>query len=164
VDIEGLTDGARSIAKSITRNDQDAKEIAQEAALRLVKMGEQARNPKAVINTIARNLALDCLRRRKRGGEVHDGSIDSQSTSVFGANVSNTNEEKIDRKKLALRVMALIPRLSPSLRVAIEKTFLEDRSISEVAKDLGMTYSAVQKNRKRGLIRLRELLAEEDDQ
>ena len=56
-------------ARSLTRNDADAEDLAQSAALRALESGEALRDPqraKAYLFTILRNLATDQARRRAR--------------------------------------------------------------------------------------------------
>jgi RNA polymerase sigma-70 factor, ECF subfamily len=56
-------------ARSLTRNDADAEDLAQSAALRALESGEPLRDPrraKAYLFTILRNLATDQARRRAR--------------------------------------------------------------------------------------------------
>ena len=56
-------------ARSLTRNDADAEDLAQSAALRALEAREGLRDPqraKAYLFTIVRNLATDHARRRAR--------------------------------------------------------------------------------------------------
>jgi RNA polymerase sigma-70 factor (ECF subfamily) len=120
--------------------------------------GLGAFKPKASIKTylcvLARNLSLNCL--RKRGG-----AVPLEGLSVELPAGSDAAEEAVKRR-LFEQVLAEIERMgSPDSEILIRKYYLGYDS-KTIARELGMTVSNVDTRAHRAMARLRKALGEEN--
>ena len=113
------------------------------------------------LKRIVKNRALNILRyfysRRRRvdlelSGAVHEAKHKDE----------NTPSQSVMRKEDAARVAAMLERLPEAERKAVFLRYLEDRSLDEIAHQLGRTRSAIVGLIKRGMKRLRELMHAQD--
>ena len=82
-------DAAYSLARWLTRNDQDAQDVTQEACLRAFRFfdGYQGGNMRAWLLTIVRNTCYTWLHQNRvaNSAEVFDEEIHSEESSPAGA-------------------------------------------------------------------------------
>lgn len=126
----------------------DVDDIIQSVLTKLqtiegLKSVRDARSPQAYLLSALRNAAIDCSRRSRR--EVATDESDVRAVRI---NV-----------ELDLAVREVLRALTPEERRLIELRFFEGRTLTEIAKSMGMSYSAAGTRLFRLLARLRAELA-----
>jgi len=135
-------------------SDAEAKEVAQEAYVRLLQLDQ----PKAVgflrafLFKTATNIATDRLRRRRLARNVSatdpfDFAVDRRSPEEY---VSGAEEVRI--------VSACLAELAPRCRQAVLLSRLHGMSTSEVAAELGVSTRMVRMYVAEALVLIRERL------
>ena len=130
-------------------NPADAAEVAQEAFIRIYRLEhpEQLDNARAFLFQVASNLAVDQLRRRTlhyrflraespdhAEGETPDGSADTASPEqILGS------REKLDR------IYRAVDELPEKCRQAFLLHRTSGLSYSDIARELGVSVSSVEK-------------------
>lgn len=135
-------------------SDQEAKEVAQEAYVRLLQLDQ----PKAVsflrafLYKTAANIAIDRLRRRRlahetRPWELFDLEVDRRSPE---AHASGADDVRI--------VAACLQELEPNCRQAVLLSRVHGLSSSEIATELGVTTRMVRMYVASALVRIHQAL------
>lgn len=123
----------------------DAEDCAQETLARWFTQrgGDAPNDATAFVFGIARNVALDHLRRRTRRRETLVNAADSQSDLGTLASDAASPEEagnaRIQREKL-VRAMQTLPE---NQRVALRMFYLERRTYEEIAQHMGVPLGTV---------------------
>ncbi len=134
-----------------------AEDVAQESFLRLwrtMATKPVEGNAGAWLHRVARNLAVDRLRLRKRdGGEVSE-TLPSNDT---------TAENKLQAKCTSDRVRAAMLALPERQRAAIALVHYQNLSGKDAAAQLEITVEALESLLARGRRKLREVLSAEKD-
>lgn len=147
---------AYNLARWITRNDEDARDVVQEAMLRAFRFfeGFEGGNTRAWLLTIVRNTAFDWMRKSRLREdipfeeEVHSGEEagrDPESLAVVQADAVRLGE--------ALRALPVF------LREAILLREQEGLSYKEIASVTGVPMGTVMSRLARARSRLIEQLA-----
>ncbi|MDR1065934.1 MAG: sigma-70 family RNA polymerase sigma factor [Clostridiales bacterium] len=143
-----------SIAYGMFHNDEDAKDLHQEAWIKIyVNMGKckDARRFKSWVCKVATNVCIDEMRRRKgkRTESLENANVYAERQSPENAAIIN---EEIDGLKRALC------SLSPEERALVTLRGVQGFSYAEIARVMGMAVGTVKSglSRARGkIIRLR---------
>lgn len=116
-----------------------AADITQDTFLRVMtsRAKTQPDNPRAYIHQIARNLSLD-LHRRERNTSLVD--VPDEALHAIADPVPGPEQTLIDRQRLAI-VERAIADLPERTRLAFELYQREDRTISDVAGEIGLSVS-----------------------
>lgn len=138
------------------RDREDAAEIAQEAWLRMYRLDrpEDLTNPRAFLFQMASNLGIDRVRRTtlvQRFNQQERATV--QEDSHPSAELSATAQES-----LAL-VRAALQELPENCRQAFILHRGRDMSYPEIARELGVSTSMVEKHIIRALRHLRDKLS-----
>jgi RNA polymerase sigma-70 factor (ECF subfamily) len=151
--LEGATALAYRVALSVLRQREHAEDVAQEALLKAHRRFRSLRRPERFRSWLVRvtfRLALDRQRggrrRRTREEEAADESRIARAQAEDGA---------LGRERRAA-VLAAIDALPRKLRLAILLVAIEDRSVAEAARALGVPEGTV----KSRLFLARKALAE----
>ena len=133
---------------------EDVTALAFERLFRARARLDDARGtPRALLFTIARNAALDELRRRRRRdtGELEEsGGADLHAGEAF---------EAVERRELVRGALAALP---PREREIVLLKFHGQLSNAELARAMGISESNAGTRLHRALTRLRELCREEE--
>ncbi len=130
-------------------NPADAAEVAQEAYLRLYRLEypDQLDNARAFLFQVASNLAIDQLRRR----QLHYKYLRAERPDMVEGELPDTltdtaSPEKIlsAQEKLA-RIYAAVDALPDKCRQAFLLHRTAGLSYSDIAKELGVSVSSVEK-------------------
>lgn len=139
----------------LTNNREAADDFVQETFIRYGRM-QSVENPKAALYRIARNLVYDYARRKKLlqwvpllGDQYKDTALLPEEIAVKGEEVAALYE--------ALRGLRL------NYREVIVLRYIEECSVAETAKLLGLSEVQVKNYTARGLKQLRERLGGELD-
>ena len=149
-------DVAYNLARFLMRNDQDAEDVVQDAALRAFRFFESFRgeNSRAWFLSIVRNTAFTALKRNRMDKEtvvfdeeLHDGQIPPLGVGI-----------ELDRAQDRQTVRAAIEQLPAEFREAITLRELEGMSYKEIADVAGVPIGTIMSRLARGRRQLQLLL------
>ena len=134
-------DAAYNLARFLMRNEQDAEDVVQEAALRAFRFFDNFRgeNSRAWFLRIVRNTSFTVL-KKNRPGEMNiafDEELHGGQTPPMDAGVA------LDRAQDRQTVRAAIEQLPPEFREAITLRELEGASYKEIADIAGVPIGTV---------------------
>jgi RNA polymerase sigma-70 factor (ECF subfamily) len=147
-----------SIAMRILGNPADAEEVTMDVYSQVWKSAKEYNRdrgtPLGWLTMIARSRALDRVRRRSSRRD-REAPIEAA-----GQPISDTDppEEAVVLAEQRRRVQAALAELSADQRLAIELSFFEGYTHSELAEKLGQPLGTVKTRIRLGMLRLRELL------
>jgi RNA polymerase sigma-70 factor, ECF subfamily len=149
-----------SVAMRILRSASDAEEAVQQAWVQVWKSAERyepRRGPVAAwLLTVTRTRALDLYRslssRKRAEGQVDPEPVNTPADPASAAT----------RGQLSQRVRKALGSLPIQQRQVLEIAYFEGLSQSEIATRLGAPLGTVKSWTRQGLLRLRELLPEEE--
>jgi RNA polymerase sigma-70 factor (ECF subfamily) len=151
-------DAAYSLARWLTRNDQDAQDVTQEACLRAFRFfeGYQGGNMRAWLLTIVRNTCYTWLHQNRppASAEVFDEEIHSEESSG-SANPEIQALASADKETLR----QALEELPDVYREALVLRELEGMSYKEIADVTSVSLGTVMSRLARGRTRLRESLS-----
>ena len=149
-------DAAYNLARFLMRNDQDAEDVVQEAALRAFRFFDSFRgeNSRAWFLSIVRNTAFTALKRNRMDEEtvafdeeLHGGQIPALDAGIA-----------LDRAQDRLTVRAAIEQLPAEFREAITLRELEGMSYKEIADIAGVPIGTIMSRLARARRQLQLLL------
>jgi RNA polymerase sigma-70 factor (ECF subfamily) len=151
-------DAAYNLARWLTRNDQDAQDVTQEACLRAFRFfdGYQGGNMRAWLLTIVRNTCYTWLRQNRPPGSPveFDEEIHSDE-STSGADPEIQALASADKETLR-RALEELPDV---FREALVLRELEGMSYQEIADVTSVSLGTVMSRLARARTRLRESLS-----
>jgi RNA polymerase sigma-70 factor (ECF subfamily) len=145
------------LAKNLTQNDSDAEDVMQEAFLKAFEhLGEFQGNSRFYtwLVRITINQGLMKLRKRRTNHVSLDEPIETEEHSL----PREIEDWGPSPEELSVMLSAAIADLHPALRVVFQLRDIEDLSIKETAKLLGISVSAVKSRLLRARLKLREKL------
>ncbi len=154
-----------SIAHRLTGNEADARDLVQEAFVRVWRAWRRI-DPEAPLEgwlyRIVSNLHIDLLRRR-RGQRVH--SLDEPISTASGDLVRERPDPAADIERTVLdaqvdrRIQEALLELSADLRMVVVLSDVEGYAYEEIAKMMGVPIGTVKSRLHRARRALRERLA-----
>jgi RNA polymerase sigma factor (sigma-70 family) len=151
------TDLVRFIAKRV-RNDADARDLAQEAYVRLLRMKRQdlIRDPRPYLYRVAANLLSEFeLRRVADAAGLNRWSQEQRMRAQWG--YQDGDVETLAQRK---RLEAVLGQLSPKCRAVLILHRRDHMTYDEIAARTGISASMVKKYLMQGLRHCREHLQE----
>ena len=153
----------RRIANNILGNDQDSEECVNDTWLNTWNAipPRRPRKLSAFLGKITRNLSLDRYRRdraEKRGGGQTAQIFEELSDCLPGA---DSTEAIIEQLALTELLNRFLSSLTPENRKCFMRRYWYFSSVSEIARDYGMTESKVKMSLLRSRNKLRELMDKE---
>ncbi len=147
--VNEYSDTIYRVALNVTRNPQDAYDVCQDVFVRLMKNTDKIKNEEHLKAWLIR-AAVNCAK--------------SSVTSAFRRH--NTSLEDIGENSIVYtpeekQVLECVSMLPQKYRVTIHLHYYEDMKISEIAKALSISESAVKSRLRRGRNKLKELLENE---
>lgn len=145
-----MRDTVYRLARSITLNDAEAEDIAQDVFERVWLMREKiikSDYPRAYVCRIAHNLAIDRCRERTRKQEFE--GLERHTTASNG-------DAATDISDMVALTLKLINQLPEKQRIAIHLRDVEGYEIEEIAEVIGCDDSSVRMNLSRARKALRE--------
>jgi RNA polymerase sigma-70 factor (ECF subfamily) len=138
---------------------EDAKEVAQETLLTLVRTLPGFRGEASVstwLYTVARSYCIK-KRRRTKGAPAHHEPLDTvtQETASDAAAAVSTPEEMLQSREARDAVVAALDALDPDWREVIVLRDIEGLSAAEVAQVTGLSVAAVKSRLHRARAALR---------
>lgn len=149
-------DAAYNLARWLTRNDQDAEDLVQEAFLRAFKSFDSfyGGNARAWLLTIVRNTCYTWL-GKNRGRELSD-SLENRSQEIE-SDIPDPQSLSLQGEDIRL-VRQAVEALPVEFREAIVLRHLEGLSYKEIASIAGIPLGTVMSRLARARDRLKELL------
>ncbi len=155
---------AYNLARYLMGNEDEAKDVVQEAFLRAYRAFDryENRNALAWILAIVRNVSYSALQRRRAGPDAVSFDEQLHTDSTIGSDTPFvTPEAQLDRQQSAACLRDLIARLPIEFREVIVLRELEDLSYREIAQILAIPTGTVMSRLARGRSWLRTLAADE---
>lgn len=148
-------DAAFSLARFLLRNNEDAEDVVQEAALRAFRFFDTFRgeNSRAWFLQIVRNTAFTSLKR------TQDNVTFDESIHTPEAQSTNESTMPIDSRIDRETVRNAIEQLPPEFREVITLRELEDCSYKEIAEIAGIPVGTVMSRLARARSQLGEILS-----
>ena len=141
---------------SLTHNEDDASELAQESFLRYAEKGSSLRDKtktKSWLFTTLYRVFLGWKRREARLQHFEISTVEHELPSI-----APTAIEEMDAK----RVVAALFKLEEHYRAPLALYYLESHSYGEIAEILGVPPGTVMSRLSRGKAMLRQMLLRED--
>ena len=149
----------------LTGRREFAEDLAQETWIRVLQRGSQYNGRQRFdpwLFAIARNLAIDYLRKKRKG--VQTASLPNDRDAMLLLPTSGPSPfEAAARSEDAIRLAGQLQILSPLYREALLLRFQEDLSLPEIAQVLGAPVTTVTSRIYRGLAALRSAFEEGGD-
>ena len=151
-------DAAYSLARWLTRNDQDAQDVTQEACLRAFRFfdGYQGGNMRAWLLTILRNTCYTWLHQNRRGDSTELFNEEIHSPEVSGGPDPEIQVLAGADKETLRRALEELP---DAFREALVLRELEGLSYKEIADVTSVSLGTVMSRLARARARLRESLS-----
>jgi RNA polymerase sigma-70 factor (ECF subfamily) len=148
----------------LTGRREYAEDLAQETWVRVLQRGSQYNGRQRFdpwLFAIARNLAIDYLRKKRKG--VQTASLPNDRDAMLLLPTSGPSPfEAAARSEDAIRLAGQLQILSPLYREALLLRFQEELSLPEIAQVLGAPVTTVTSRIYRGLAALRSAFEEGD--
>jgi len=137
---------------------EDIEDVIQDTYLRIyaIKDYAQVESPKAMLLTIAHNLAVEMQRRR--ASRATDAVADFESLSVF--NDEPHVEEQLESRRHFEAFCAAVDSLPPICRRVFVLKKVYRLAQAEIAAVLGISQNTIEKHVAKGLLRCRDYLRE----
>jgi len=152
---------AFNVARWLTRNDQDAQDVTQEAYLRAYKFfpGFHGENPRAWLLAIVRNTFYTWYRQNREPASdtLFDEAIHSLETS--NVRQDDSPEAMLIRRESQQQVHLALRNLPLEFREVMVLRELEELSYKEIASIVGIPMGTVMSRLGRGRQQLAALLA-----
>ncbi len=145
----------RFLARRHVRRDEVA-DIVQEAYCRVLKAGDlqTIRHPRAFLFQVASNVALNAAKHRRSVGE--DAAIDVSSAEVVDEQPSPYRRLKAEQELAIVR--AALTELPETCRQVFVLNRFDNRSYAEIAQELDLSVSMIEKHVSHALSHLRKKL------
>jgi RNA polymerase sigma-70 factor (ECF subfamily) len=148
----------------LTGRRELAEDLAQETWIRVLQRGSQYNGRQRFdpwLFTIARNLAIDYLRKNRRAAATQSSPDDPDATLLLPSSDPSPFQAAA-RSEDAMRLAGRLEVLPPLYREALLLRFQEDLSLAEMAQVLGAPTTTVTSRIYRGLAALRSAFEEGD--
>jgi len=150
-------DAAYNLARFLMRNDQDAEDVVQEAALRAFRFFDSFRgeNGRAWFLSIVRNTSFTALKQHHavEGNVVFDEELHSEQIPPMDAGTA------LDRAQDQQTVRAAIEQLPSEFREVITLRELEGFSYKEIADIVGVPIGTIMSRLARARRQLQTILS-----
>ena len=133
--------------RRLTRSQEAAEDIVQEAAARTLAQGDKVRVPENFLFITARNLAWSVDRAQRTADGLSAGEADALGI----AGETPSPEEAMLAREAATLLRQAIARLPPQCRAAFALRVFHAYSYKEIAEQLGISTKTVEKHVTRGL-------------
>ena len=150
-----------STALNVLNNQEAAEDVLQDVFMAIwekAPLYDSGRGkPLTWAVTLTRYKAIDRLRSQRRKGLLHDRI--EQESKIVEANAPGSSLDEVDAAEKSKIVREAILHLSPAQREAIELAFFGGLTQAEIAKKLGEPLGTVKARIRRGMMKLKQVLA-----
>jgi RNA polymerase sigma-70 factor (ECF subfamily) len=154
-------DAAYNLARWLTGNEHDARDMVQESCLRAFKFfgGFRGGDARSWLLTIVRNTVYSWLQRRQKGEHVFQSEEEMEKFEDASVNP----EQLLARSANIEAVRAAIAQLSPEFREALVLREMENYSYKEIADITGVQVGTVMSRLARGRRQLQRILTQSEN-
>lgn len=143
------------------RSDVDVEDVLQELYLKVAALpaGQDVREPGAFLYRLTANLLTDRLRSAQRSAG-RDGAwrwTNHTTGPIEDEDESPSAERAVAARQQLRRLVSALENLNPTTRDIFQRLKFDGRSYGEVASDLGISKSSVEKHMMRALRHLAEV-------
>lgn len=151
-------DAAYNLARWLSGNENDARDLVQDASLRAFKFfhGFRGGDARAWLLTIVRNTAYTWLQRQRKAPQVFDDDDQIETLEDVSVNPAHL----LERSANIELVRGAIAQLAPEFREAIVLREIEGFSYKEIADITNVRIGTVMSRLARGRRELQRLLSE----
>jgi len=147
-------------------NSQDAEDAAQEVFVKVwrhLKKFDQRKNFKTWIFTIAKNTALDFLKKKKTipFSAFENEAGDNMLIETL-ADSAPLPQEILEKATMAQTLASAIKKLSPKYNEVVSLRYKDNFNFREIAESLKEPINTIKSRYRRALIILKKLLFKED--
>lgn len=155
--------GVYKFAYRYVRDPADAEDVAQETFVRAwkhLKKFDTSKNLRTWLFTIAKNTALDMLKKKKPLAFSKITEVESELESFLAPYVASGElpEIAVDQKFLKGDLDEALAKLPPAYRAVLALRYNEHLKFREIAATLGEPIDTVKSKHRRGLALLRNVL------
>ena len=141
--------------RKFTAGAEDVEDLVQEAYVRVCAMpAAQVESPRALLFSIARNLAVD--RARQKLSHATDDVADFEPLNVSSEEAQP--DEQVDLRRRFESFCDVVDSLPPLCRRVFVLRKVYQLSHAEIAQVLGLSHSTIEKHVAKGLLRCRDRL------
>ena len=143
------------------KSGEAAEDLVQDIFLKIADLDDsQIGNPAAFLYRLGWNIMLDTLRQQRRGAVRDVAWSITQHSTLFGEAVSETAsaDDAVAARQRLQRLLAMLETLNPKTQRIFRLHKFEGRSHAEVAAELGISRSSVEKHISAALHKLLEQL------
>ena len=135
----------------------DVDDVVQESFLRVWKSGAHRTidSARGFLFKIARHLAIDAIRRKRRSPVETVGALEELNVSEDRPAISST----VSRNEKIQLLISAIDSLPPKCRQVVVLRKLKDVPVRQIAEQLGISEKGVEIQLTRGIARCREFLS-----
>jgi len=148
-------------ARWLSREPADAEDLVQETWMRVLERAGQYNGRSRFepwLFSIARNLAIDYLRRRQTAVLATSNALDSTAVLELPASEIHSPFLAAAKSEDATRIAVALESLEPIYREALLLRFQEDLSLEEIAEVAGAPITTISSRIHRGLSIMRSHL------
>ena len=152
-------DAAYNLARWLTGNENDARDMVQDASLRAFRFfsGFRGGDPRSWLLKIVRNTVYTWLQRRRTSEQIFKDEDEIELLEDVSVNPG----QLLERNATIELVRAAIAQLAPEFREAIVLREMEGFSYKEIADIAGVRIGTVMSRLARGRRELHQILAKE---
>jgi RNA polymerase sigma-70 factor, ECF subfamily len=158
---------AYRLACSILGNESDARDVSQDAFIRLFESAHRFDGRSRFSTWFYRVLVNLCLDHRRRGRwwskllPLAGGGNDPEQPAIDPPDPQPTPDLAAIRRQSAAQLSAALARLSPNQQAAVLLQVQEGLSSREIAQVLGCSENTARVHIHRGLVALKKMLRDE---
>ncbi len=145
-------------------NKHEAEDITQEAFIKVwknLKKFDQSRSFKTWIFSIAKNTAIDFLKKKKTVPFSEFENEERKNTLIETlTDLSPLPQEILEKKDISQTLARAMEKLSPKYRMVLFLRYNDHFTFREIAESLGEPIDTVKSQHRRALIILKRLLSE----
>ncbi|MDP2655108.1 MAG: sigma-70 family RNA polymerase sigma factor [bacterium] len=143
-------------------NGQDAEDITQEVFVKVwrhIKRFDQSKSFKTWIFAIAKNTAIDSLKKKKTipFSEFENEAGENMLTEML-ADPAPLPQELLEKAGVARMLRSTMDKLSPKYRMVLFLRYNDHFNFREIAESLGEPLHTIKSRHRRALIIMRKLL------
>jgi RNA polymerase sigma-70 factor (ECF subfamily) len=156
--------GVFNFTRRMLGNRMEAEEVTQESFLRFIRAASRYRSEAGFRNylyRIARNLCLDLLRKRSRGGGGSPGTATPDGSLESVPNGNPGPDDQADARRTRQALQQALQALPPEQREVFLLKEVRDLKLQDVAAVTGANINTVKSRLRYALHALREQLTRE---
>ena len=134
-EVKAVRPTLQSVAREILGSDEEAKDVVQDAMLRLWQLrDEPIRNVRGFARVVVRNLSLSKVRQRR------------VTVDIARADIANDNESESARNEQIDRMMELVDALPTMQQTVLRMRHMQEMTMADIASLIGTSEAAVRQS------------------